>query len=267
MKLADRGALTKQPEFRSYPADFAVRSTGPTTVEVEGYASVTETPYTMYDYYGEYSEVVRAGAFAKTLGEGADVAYLANHGGLTLARTKTGTLALSEDSTGLHTVATLNTARGDARDLVTAIQDGAITEMSFAFRVIRQQWSPDYDERALVELDLNRGDVSAVNYGANPYTSVGTRAFRSARPARIARLAAQVRAGSLSDVDAATIAHVLDLVAAADVAVDRAQPLLAELIGVPNPDDEDGDEDQAARGAGLVEVLRMAEAERAHRSR
>ncbi|MGF6889422.1 hypothetical protein ABIA39_008887 [Nocardia sp. GAS34] len=83
-------------------------------------------------------------------------------------------------------------------------------------------------------------------------------------PARIARLAAQVRAGSLTDVDATTIAHVLDLVAAADVAVDRAQPLLADLLGVPNPDNNDGDEDEGARAAAYVEVLRQAEAERAH---
>jgi hypothetical protein len=45
--------------------------------------------------------------------------------------------------------------------------------MSFAFRVTRQQWSPDYDQRDILEVDLHRGDVSVVNFGANPATSVG----------------------------------------------------------------------------------------------
>jgi hypothetical protein len=35
-----------------------------------------------------------------------------------------------------------------------------------------------------------------------------------------------------------TLQEVLDLVAEADVAVDSAQEILAELMGVPNPDDD-----------------------------
>jgi hypothetical protein len=35
-----------------------------------------------------------------------------------------------------------------------------------------------------------------------------------------------------------TLQEVLDLIAAADVAVDSAQEILSELMGVPNPDDE-----------------------------
>jgi hypothetical protein len=36
-------------------------------------------------------------------------------------------------------------------------------------------WSPDYTEYRIQEVDLDRGDVSAVNYGANPYTSIAAR--------------------------------------------------------------------------------------------
>jgi len=71
--------------------------------------------------------------------------------------------------------ADVNPVRTDVRDMLTAIEDGAVDEMSFAFRVIRQQWSPDYDQRDILEVDMHRGDVSVVNFGANPATSVAMR--------------------------------------------------------------------------------------------
>jgi phage head maturation protease len=63
--------------------------------------------------------------------------------------------------------------------MVAAIGDQAVDEMSFAFRVTRQMWSPDYDQRDILEVDIHRGDVSVVNFGANPATTVGA-AMRSA---------------------------------------------------------------------------------------
>lgn len=188
MDIRDRGNLPAGPQVRSYPAQFEVRGLAGTKVELRGYASTTEKPYEMFDVFGAYTEVVRSGAFAKTLSEGADVAYLANHEGLTMARTSSGTLHLSEDSTGLLSVATVNTQRSDVRDLVTAIEDGDVDQMSFAFRVERQEWSPDFDQRALQELNLNRGDVSAVNFGANPNTAIGVqRSFRKRETAELMR--------------------------------------------------------------------------------
>jgi HK97 family phage prohead protease len=255
-----RKALPVGPLLRAYPAEFEIRSLAGSKVEVRGYASTTEQPYQMYDMFGAYTEIVRQGAFGKTLAEGADVAFLANHAGLTMARSKSGTLHLAEDATGLETVATLNTARSDARDLVTAIEDGDVDEMSFAFRVMRQQWSPDYDERALVELNLDRGDVSAVNYGANPTTSIDLqRAFRGQRSADLHKLAVELRAGkALSAATMDVLAKVLDYLATADKAVDAAQPLLAELMGVPNPDADDPD-NEAQKNAAALDLLRRAE--------
>lgn len=168
-------ANTSGIERRSYPVQLQVKraaaGSGGTT-SVEGYASVTEAPYEMYDWYGPYSEVVRRGAFAKTLGENPAVQLLLNHGGLSMAYTRAGTLRLSEDDTGLHMAADLNPARTDVTDMIAALDDGAVDEMSFAFTVTRQLWSPDYDQRDLIEVDIHRGDVSVVNFGANPATSV-----------------------------------------------------------------------------------------------
>ena len=138
--------------------------------ELTGYASVVERGYTMHDMFGPYSEVVSASAFDATLSANPDVVFLENHAGRAMARTGAGTLELSADATGLLSRALLNPTRTDVRDLTAAIADGAVTEMSFAFRITDGQWSPDYTEYRINAVDLDRGDVSAVTYGANPHT-------------------------------------------------------------------------------------------------
>ena len=149
---------------------------GKTFETLEGYASMTELNYTMWDFFGEYEEKIAKGAFDKTLANSPDVAYLLNHTGMTMARTVAGTLRLSVDETGLWTEADLNPQRSDVQDLVHAVRDGNIDQMSFAFRIVSGHWSPDYTEYTIDEVDLDRGDVSAVNYGANPFTSISARA-------------------------------------------------------------------------------------------
>lgn len=162
-------------ERRAYPVSLTVTRAaadgGPSTIE--GYASVTDHGYEMWDWAGQYTEIVRSGSFGKTLTETPQVQLLLNHGGLSMAYTKAGTLRLAEDSTGLHMAADVNPTRGDVRDMLSAIEDGAVDEMSFAFRVARQEWSPDFTQRDILEVDIHRGDVSVVNFGANPATSVG----------------------------------------------------------------------------------------------
>lgn len=172
---SERASITGV-ERREYPVQLEVRAkSGSSNIStISGYASVVEEPYEMWDALGSYTEVVRSGAFAKTLSETPQVQLLLNHGGLSMAYTKAGTLRLSEDSQGLHMEADLNTARGDVRDMMTAIEDRAVDEMSFAFRVPagKSLWSSDYEERSILEVDIHRGDVSVVNLGANPNTTV-----------------------------------------------------------------------------------------------
>jgi HK97 family phage prohead protease len=142
-----------------------------------GHASVVDTPYEMWDSAGPYMEVIDAGAFTRTLAAGPDVAFLVNHRGVTMARTTNGSLRLSMDATGLAVEAWLNPKRQDVSDLVVAIEDRDVTEMSFAFMLGDGGgiWSADFQTFRITELDLDRGDVSAVNYGANPYTDVAAR--------------------------------------------------------------------------------------------
>ena len=68
--------------------------------QLDGYASVTETPYEMFDMFGDYQEVISSTAFDKTLAANPDVMFLLNHRGLGMARTTNGSLELSVDETG-----------------------------------------------------------------------------------------------------------------------------------------------------------------------
>jgi hypothetical protein len=48
------------------------------------------------------------------------------------------------------------------------MERGDMDQMSFAFRVLRDEWNSDYSERKIYELKLF--DVSMVTYPANPAT-------------------------------------------------------------------------------------------------
>jgi HK97 family phage prohead protease len=289
--LQRRNVPFKGVELRAAPD-----GTGGDSLTFGGYACVTEVGYEMQDWLGPYTEVVRAGSFAKTLSENADVPFLVNHGGLTLARTKSGTMQLAEDDTGLHVEAKLDPASPHVAALRSAMDRGDVDEMSFAFWVTRQQWSPDYDQRDILEVNLNKGDVSVVNYGANPSTagaqlnareltgylerlgederrSVFERlaaqfetptvvlATRAQQIAWAQTRAAELREGATLSADTlSTLQEVLDLVASADTSVDEAQVVLSDLMGVPNPDDEPDDDAAQENGADLDFYERRARA-------
>ncbi len=177
--VSERGNVSGL-ERRVFAAKLEVRAkpdgTGGTRYELDGYASAYDSSYRMFDAFGEYEEVVRAGSGAKTLSENPDVVLVFNHAGMPMARTKAGNLELSEDEHGLHMRAPdLNGNLSVVRDVVTNIEDGNLDEMSFAFRVTKQEWSPDWMQRDITEYSLHRGDVSVVTYGANPATSVALR--------------------------------------------------------------------------------------------
>lgn len=140
----------------------------------EGYASVVEAPYEMYDWYGPYTEIVSAGAFTNTLNRAdLDVPLVLQHQSLRrIARTTNGTLLLTEDEHGLRVLADqLDPADHDVAYIVPKLRAGLVDEMSFMFRITRGHWSPDYTEYRIDEVDLHRGDVAIVGYGASPHTT------------------------------------------------------------------------------------------------
>ncbi len=77
----------------------------------------------------------------------------------------------------------------DVAYIAPKIRAGLVDEMSFMFRIDAGQWSPDYMEFRIERVDLHRGDVAIVGYGANPYTSSALRDPAAAVQAReLARL-------------------------------------------------------------------------------
>jgi HK97 family phage prohead protease len=161
-------------ERRSYAS--TLETDGGLEFKISGWASVVGEKYDM----GAYDELVAPGAFTKTLAGSPDVQLLVNHEGLPLARTtlppgQPGHLSLSEDLRGLRVDAQLDPDDPDARVLVTKIRSGLLDQMSFAFRVLKQSWNADNSVRTIEQLSLDRGDVSVVNFGASPTTSVDAR--------------------------------------------------------------------------------------------
>lgn len=138
-----------------------------------GHASVTERGYDMHDAFGPYTEVVSASAFDETLNRAdLDVPLVLDHDSLRrIARTTTGTLRLSMDADGLAVDADLDPADADVAYVAPKMRAGLIDEMSFKFRILDGRWSPDYSEYRIDRVDIHRGDVAIVGYGANPHTA------------------------------------------------------------------------------------------------
>lgn len=172
MSIRDRVSGTL--EHRRFPTDeVEIRSTADGGLRFSGYASTTETPYRV----GKFEETFARGAFKRCLNEEPDVVFLRNHEGLPLARTKSGTMTLTEDARGLKVDADLDPSDPDVQSLVPKIRRGDVTEMSFAFRATDDVWSERDTKRLVRSATIHKGDVSVVTHGANSATSVGIRSM------------------------------------------------------------------------------------------
>ncbi|MSZ76339.1 MAG: phage prohead protease [Actinobacteria bacterium] len=143
----------------------------------DGFASVYNRGYEMWDMFGPYSEQVTSGAGAESLARAdLDVPFVLAHDSLRrIARTTNGTLTLSErtvdDVEGLHVDApALDATDSDVAYIAPKLRSGLIDEMSFRFRILVGSWSPDWTEYHIEKYDIHRGDVAIVGYGANPHT-------------------------------------------------------------------------------------------------
>ena len=142
-----------------------------------GHAAVFDKRTWIGPKRGGFWESVAKGAFDKTLGE-ADVRFLVNHDpNLLLARNKSGTLTLSKDADGLATEAQLDRRQSYTNDVVIALERGDISQMSFAFEVVKDSWETLDDDTELRTLEEVRlWDVSVVTYPAYEDTDAGLRA-------------------------------------------------------------------------------------------
>lgn len=160
------------PERRFVDANIELRQeqdgeSSPTVRRLVGYAAVFDRPALIGSGPSRFLERVARGAFAKTIQE-ADIRLLVNHDpNHVLARTRSGTLRLSEDEIGLRVEAELDTANDpEAAMWARRVERGDITQMSFGFEVIQERWDLEADppERTLLEVRL--WDVSLVTFPA-----------------------------------------------------------------------------------------------------
>lgn len=141
----------------------------------KGHAAVFDTWTWIGSKKWGFREKVASGAFSKTLKE-ADVRFLHNHNpDLVLARNKAATLRLAEDKVGLGVDADM-APTSYAKDLAISLERGDISQMSFGFQVVKDEWLQDdegADERTLLELKLF--DVSTVTFPAYTETDASLR--------------------------------------------------------------------------------------------
>ena len=143
---------------------------------LEGHASVFNTEARI----AGFTEIVQRGAFASSLQSGRDVLALVDHDATKLlARTKSGTLKLSEDSKGLaFSLDVPDTSIGN--DVLELARRHDLGGMSFGFSVAKdgERWTGN--KRTLTEINLM--EVSVVSaWPAYPETSVIARS----RPLRL----------------------------------------------------------------------------------
>lgn len=167
----------RQMERRSFRADeLRVAKKGDTRTLV-GHAAVFNQ---WSEDLGWFREKVAPGAFAETIQKD-DIRGLWNHdANHVLGRNTAGTLRLAEDDIGLSIEIDLpDTQIG--RDLGVSVERGDVSQMSFAFRTLSDQWFTEdgIDSRILTKVMLY--DVAPVTYAAYPQTDLGLRTLLEER--------------------------------------------------------------------------------------
>lgn len=176
MKM-NKGELTMEKiELRLL--DTKLETTGENEMVVSGYVNKTNQWSQVLGQRNKFVERISKGAFKRSLGQGKEVRFLAEHDNdKILASTKNGSLSLHEDETGLLMTATIiDTSWG--KDYHKLIKNGLLTNMSFGFRVNKDEWKKRNDgisERTVYDLDLT--EVSAVKNPAYVQSTLHARSI------------------------------------------------------------------------------------------
>lgn len=164
-------------ERRTYTVDsFALEERAAGVILMRGHAAVFNE---LSQDLGGFREQIAPGAFTEAL-QRDDIRALFNHdANFVLGRNRSGTLKLVEDTRGLA----IEIEPPDtqfARDLITSMKRGDITQMSFAFQVMPngQDWAKDEEGRVIRTLKkLRLFDVSPVTYPAYTGTDIALRSM------------------------------------------------------------------------------------------
>ena len=144
---------------------------------VSGYAAVFNQ---VTDIGGYFREVIAPGAFTEAIGRD-DVVFLINHDGLPLARTRSGTLTLTQDDHGLRMETVLDPDDPDVKAIVGKMKRGDLDKMSFAFKSEVQDWDETGDTPLRTIHKASLYDVSIVTTPAYDGTEIGLRSLEQHR--------------------------------------------------------------------------------------
>jgi len=171
LMIEERKAAISTAEKITMQAEIRAMDTEDGSLRIGGYAATFNSEATGLSF----REVIAPGAFTRTLKTDNPIFLLVNHdmGELPLASTQSGTMQLTEDSTGLRMDAELDPANPRAQELASAIRRGDVNKMSFAFTVADGGQTREDDLRTLTDLDLY--EVSVVTLPAYDSTTVGMR--------------------------------------------------------------------------------------------
>jgi len=161
--------------MRHTSAPVEVRSAGDGLGSVGGYA----LKWMRYSQnLGGFVEQVGRSAVAKSLADGVDVLARYNHDdNMLLGRTSSGTLSLREDDEGLDYDVRLPDTQ-PARDLYALVSRGDVSQSSFAFYTMDEEWSlteTGFPVRTLLSVRLV--DVAPANTPAYLDTSSAVRSL------------------------------------------------------------------------------------------
>jgi HK97 family phage prohead protease len=192
--------------------DVEWRDAGDSDYTLRGHAAVFNR---LSEDLGGFREIIEPGFFRAALRRSPDVRALLNHdSNFVLARTASGTLELSEDTTGLRIAARV-AHTSYATDLRLAMQRGDVDQMSFAFSLREggDDWAVAEDGTVVRTLRADGADqlydVSVATYPAYEQTDAAmrdlTRTLQLAQPDELLHRAREL--GRLSPPAPPTLAR------------------------------------------------------------
>jgi hypothetical protein len=161
-------------ERRTVPVEFRVDKGEGDKRKIKGHAAVFNSIADL----GWFKEMVQPGAFKDSIIVD-DIRALFNHdANYVLGRNKPGTLILAEDERGLA-VDIEPPGTQWANDLITSMERGDVSQMSFGFETIDASWDVIDTEEVRVLKRVKLWDVSVVTFPAYDQTDAQVRQVRS----------------------------------------------------------------------------------------
>ena len=193
--------LVRSVSFRAEPSDDGLT--------LEGYGAVFNAETVIDSWEGQFTERIAPGAFKRTLGIRTPVLQFDHGQHPLIGSLPIGTIrSIREDSHGLKVRARLadNWLVEPVRD---AIRDGAITGMSFRFRVLGEKWEESTERgglptRTITEVELF--EVGPVVFPAYEQTSVGVRSREALSALEDPEVRAEIARLLASGTDLASLA-------------------------------------------------------------